>query len=357
MTNARVIFAAVMLLLIVQALLLSMAGRRSACSTATSRRAGLPKAGDRLGRVRARVVAFAGVLLAAGCGSGSPTRSGDVAGTLQALSRAAGVKTVALTPGDGDFSPGPVRFSFLVVANDGRPVEKPKAKVWIARGFKEKPYGRTTARLETIGIPGTSDTSDVPIDLRRASACAEPGHVLGLREATGLGDRRSRQPRRASSCLLAGRRRAGTRRRDPDARVDERQPAGAEHVDASRPRALYAFRCAGARSPPALCRRVRDAEVLHEPDLRSRRRRRLACSEAARACRRRLHPRRGVRAQRPVARLQPLDARVGAAERAVGLPRRPRRSHQGEVRGLAVRERAAVGGRVAARGISPQGRG
>lgn len=81
---------------------------------------------------------------------------------MQALSRAPGVKTVALTPGDGDFSPGPVRFSFLVVANDGRPVEKPEAKVWIARGFKEKPYGRTTAHLETIGIPGTSDTSDVP---------------------------------------------------------------------------------------------------------------------------------------------------------------------------------------------------
>ena len=107
-------------------------------------------------------------------------------------------------------------------------------------------------------------------------------------------------------------------------------------------RALYAtFRRAGARGAPAVRRRVRDAEVLHEPDVRSRRRRRLARSEAARALRRRLHPRRGVRAQRPVARLQPLDARVGAAERAVGLPRRPRRSHQGEVRRLGVRERAA----------------
>jgi len=81
---------------------------------------------------------------------------------LQALSRAPGVKTVALTPGDGDFSPGPVRFSFLVVANDGRVIAKPRAKVWIARGFKQKPYARTTARLETIGIRGTSEMSDVP---------------------------------------------------------------------------------------------------------------------------------------------------------------------------------------------------
>src|SRR4051812_48058952 len=97
-----------------------------------------------------------------GCGSGSSTRSTDLPGTLQALSRAPGVKTVALTPGDADFSPGVVRFSFLVVANDGRPVEKPRAKVWIARGFRKKPYGRATARLETIGIPGTSDSADVP---------------------------------------------------------------------------------------------------------------------------------------------------------------------------------------------------
>ena len=78
------------------------------------------------------------------------------------MSRAPGMKTVALTPGDGDFAPGPVRFSFLVVANDGRIVEKPQAKVWIARGFKKKPYGHTTAHLETIGVPGTSDALDVP---------------------------------------------------------------------------------------------------------------------------------------------------------------------------------------------------
>ena len=112
--------------------------------------------------MRARVVAFAGVLLATGCGSGSANHSSDVPGTLGALSRAPGLKTVAITPGDGDFSPGPVRFSFLVVADDGRLVQKPKAQVWIARGLEQKPYGRTTARLESVGVPGTSETSDVP---------------------------------------------------------------------------------------------------------------------------------------------------------------------------------------------------
>ncbi len=104
-------------------------------------------------------MAIAGVLFAAaGCGSASSDRSSRVAGTLEALALGSGQKTVALTPGDADFSPGPIRFSFLVVANDGRPVSKPKADVWIARGYKQKPYLRTTAKLETVGVPGLSDS-------------------------------------------------------------------------------------------------------------------------------------------------------------------------------------------------------
>ena len=78
-------------------------------------------------------------------------------GTLKALALGPGPKTVALTPGDADFSPGPIRYSFLVVAKDGQLVSKPKADVWIARGYEQKPYQRTTARLETIGVPGMSD--------------------------------------------------------------------------------------------------------------------------------------------------------------------------------------------------------
>jgi hypothetical protein len=107
-------------------------------------------------------LAFAGVLIAAGCGSASSNHSSGVRGTLEALARGPGLKMVALTPGDADFSPGPVRYSFLVVAGDGRLVSKPKAEVWIARGFKQKPYQHTTARLETVGIPALSDSLEVP---------------------------------------------------------------------------------------------------------------------------------------------------------------------------------------------------
>jgi len=107
-------------------------------------------------------LAFAGVLIAAGCGSASSNHSSGVRGTLEALARGPGLKMVALTPGDADFSPGPVRYSFLVVAGDGRLVSKPKAEVWIARGYKQKPYQHTTARLETVGIPALSDSLEVP---------------------------------------------------------------------------------------------------------------------------------------------------------------------------------------------------
>jgi hypothetical protein len=105
-------------------------------------------------------LAIAGVFFAvAGCGSASSDRSSSVPGTLEALASGSGLKTVALTPGDADFSPGPIRFSFLVIANDGRPVSRPKADVWLARGYKQKPYLRTTAKLETVGVPGLSDSS------------------------------------------------------------------------------------------------------------------------------------------------------------------------------------------------------
>ena len=69
------------------------------------------------------------------------------------MSQAHAVKTVALTPGDADFAPGTVRFSFLVVDDNGKPVEKPTARVWIAHGFKEKPYGSAVARLALPRAP------------------------------------------------------------------------------------------------------------------------------------------------------------------------------------------------------------
>jgi hypothetical protein len=108
-----------------------------------------------------RLLLLAGVLFVAGCGSSSK-HSQATSGTLEALSQGRD-RTVALTPGDADFAPGEVRYSFLVICNDGRVVLKPRASVWLARGLKEKPFQHATAVLQPIGVPGVSAAPhDVP---------------------------------------------------------------------------------------------------------------------------------------------------------------------------------------------------
>jgi hypothetical protein len=64
--------------------------------------------------------------------------------------------TVAITMGAGSFVPGSVRFPFMVITNDARPVNEPTARVWIATDKGEKPFAQATARLERIGISGVS---------------------------------------------------------------------------------------------------------------------------------------------------------------------------------------------------------
>jgi hypothetical protein len=100
--------------------------------------------------------------LTAGCGSsGSRVEQGaPKPGSLEALWRQSG-EAVALIPGTSDYSPGDVRVSFLVVDNRGRVVAPPTARVWIARSLASPPFGRATARLERVGVPGVSADGDV----------------------------------------------------------------------------------------------------------------------------------------------------------------------------------------------------
>ena len=89
--------------------------------------------------------------LSAGCGrSGSSS-----AGTLDSILSHAG-PDVSITAGASEFVPGSVRYPFLVIRNDARPVERPSARVWVADGRNRKPFASTTARLEPIGVPGRS---------------------------------------------------------------------------------------------------------------------------------------------------------------------------------------------------------
>lgn len=102
-----------------------------------------------MGRVIA--VLFATAALSAACG-GSGT-SGNA--SLDAILKRPG-PDVAVTAGASAFVPGDVRYPFLVIRNDAKPVERPAAAVWVAKSRSRAPFARTRARLEPIGVPGRS---------------------------------------------------------------------------------------------------------------------------------------------------------------------------------------------------------
>lgn len=109
-------------------------------------------------------VALGTAFLAASCGGSSGDASGEAtttAGskqTLEQLWRAPG-EDVAVVAGTSDHAVGSNRISFLVVDKQSQLIERPTARVWIARGLKQVPYATTIARYESIGVPG-GDTAD-----------------------------------------------------------------------------------------------------------------------------------------------------------------------------------------------------
>jgi hypothetical protein len=105
-----------------------------------------------VGRVLAVLLFAAGI--ASACGSSSTSSDGTIAALLKRPG-----PDVAATAGAGSFVPGQVRFPFLVIANDARPVERPSARVWVATGRNAKPFATTTAKLQPIGIPGHSEAA------------------------------------------------------------------------------------------------------------------------------------------------------------------------------------------------------
>ena len=109
-----------------------------------------------MGRPVAAVAVAA--LFVAGCGGSHPARTAGSTSspTIDSLLKGPG-PSVALTPGAGSFVAGEIRFPFLVIANNGRPIERPTARVLVAHGRDQEPFAKTTARLEPIGIPGRSE--------------------------------------------------------------------------------------------------------------------------------------------------------------------------------------------------------
>jgi hypothetical protein len=97
-------------------------------------------------------------LLVAACGGDgsnegrTPSNEGNAA-SIEELWRAPG-EDVGIIPGTFDHAPGLVRFSFLVIRNNGRPVFRPQARFWVARDREAAPFAQTSARLEPVGVPG-----------------------------------------------------------------------------------------------------------------------------------------------------------------------------------------------------------
>jgi hypothetical protein len=104
-------------------------------------------------------------------------------GTIEALWKAPG-EDVGLIQGTRDYAPGKLRVSFLVVRGNGAVVERPTARVWLARGLKQKPFAEATARLEPIGVPGGS-TAEVGSIYVTELEVAEPGTYWLLAEPDG----------------------------------------------------------------------------------------------------------------------------------------------------------------------------
>jgi hypothetical protein len=106
-------------------------------------------------------VTCAVALSLAGCGGngGTPHEGSSEAaleGSAGALLSRPG-PDVALVAGTSDYARGPVRVVFLVIDSQSRSIERPKARVWVARSFDDRPFLSTTARLENVGVPGVSE--------------------------------------------------------------------------------------------------------------------------------------------------------------------------------------------------------
>ena len=107
--------------------------------------------------MRAVLAAVVVALVAVACGARSGSRSEAAgSGSLDSLLARHG-QDVAVVPGDSDFAIGDVRYSFLVIRRDARPVERPRARVWLARSRSARPFQRATATLEQIGPPGAGE--------------------------------------------------------------------------------------------------------------------------------------------------------------------------------------------------------
>jgi hypothetical protein len=113
--------------------------------------------------MRPGVLLTAALLLAAGlssacAGTGGTSNEGSIEGSLGDVLARPG-DDIALVPGTSDYARGAVRVVFLVIDSRGKSIERPRARVWVAPSFDDRPSVSTTARLENVGVPGVSEAA------------------------------------------------------------------------------------------------------------------------------------------------------------------------------------------------------
>ncbi len=138
------------------------------------------------GLVAAAVVA-SGALLVGGCG-GSARHSAPKpppGGSIAAILARPGANITAV-PGTNDYAAGPVRVSFLLIDNQGAPVNRARARVWVAASDDARPFAQTTATLEPVGVPGSDAAAG---DITRLYVAhfivPRPGTYTVVAESTG----------------------------------------------------------------------------------------------------------------------------------------------------------------------------
>ena len=159
-------------------------------------------------------------------------------------------RTSRSSPAPSDYGPGTNRVSFLVVDKQSQLIERPTARVWIARGLKQKPFAETTATLEPIGVPGGAEGRRAE-HLRDHDRHAEAREVLAARRAgrreedPGARERRRRASARPRRRSASGRSRRRTRRCEPG--VDPKTVTTAEPPDRNLLRTTVAAAMAAKR--------------------------------------------------------------------------------------------------------------
>ncbi len=268
-------------------------------------------------------------MLAAGCGSSAHTVQSPAttpqAGSVTSILARPGAN-VSVVPGTEDYAPGPIRFSFLLIDNQGAPVNRPHVRVSVATSTDARPLAVTSAALQPVGVPGVDvDTGDITkLYVSHFQVPSAGKYVLGI-ETLGA------KPVQAAFRIQVA--------------EHAKAPAvGSKAIASNTPTIASThgnFRELTTRTPPdkALLRySVADSLAAHAPfvvvfatpkfctsrtcgpvvDVVDAARKQLARHRCP------LHPRRGLQGQQPGARLQRVVQAVASSDRAVDVSRRQR---------------------------------